>query len=60
MLLRALIFALSFALVPAAGLAALKAGDPAPDFSIEAAEGGKDFAFHLAEALKKGDRKSVV
>ena len=52
--LRALIFALLLALSPAAARAALKAGDPAPDFSIEAAEGGKDFTFHLAEALKKG------
>jgi len=52
--LRALIFALFLALSPAAVLAALKAGDPAPDFTIEAAEGGKDFTFHLAEALKKG------
>jgi thioredoxin-dependent peroxiredoxin len=52
--LRALILALVLALGPAAALAALKAGDAAPDFSIQAAEGGKDFTFHLAEALKKG------
>jgi peroxiredoxin len=52
--LRALIFALILALSPAAARAALKVGDAAPDFSIEAAEGGKDFTFTLAEALKKG------
>lgn len=34
--------------------AALKVGDPAPDFTTEAALGGKTFPFHLAEALKKG------
>ncbi len=52
--LRALILALFLALGPAAALAALKAGDAAPDFSIQAAEGGKDFTFSLAEVLKKG------
>lgn len=34
--------------------AALKVGDPAPDFSAEAAVGGKAFAFSLAATLKKG------
>jgi peroxiredoxin Q/BCP len=34
--------------------AALKPGDAAPDFSTEAAIGGKEFRFALAEALKKG------
>ena len=34
--------------------AQLKAGLPAPDFSLEAALGGKDIRFSLAEALKKG------
>lgn len=34
--------------------AALKVGDAAPDFSVEAAIGGKEFRFSLAEALKKG------
>ena len=54
------------ALLPAAGLvglgaltmgsavAALKVGDSAPDFTTEAAIGGKAFTFSLAEALKKG------
>ena len=34
--------------------AALKVGDSAPDFTTEAAIGGKAFTFSLAEALKKG------
>ena len=34
--------------------AALKAGDPAPDFTAQAAIGGKDFTFSLADALKRG------
>jgi len=34
--------------------AALKPGDLAPDFSLPAALGGKDFTFALAEAQKKG------
>jgi peroxiredoxin len=39
-------------LEPAA--AALKVGDSAPDFTTQAAIGGKAFTFSLAEALKKG------
>src|ERR1700730_9375889 len=34
--------------------AALKPGDAAPDFTVDAALGGKEFKFSLAEALKKG------
>ena len=34
--------------------AALKAGDPAPDFTAQASLGGKVFTFSLAEALRKG------
>jgi peroxiredoxin len=34
--------------------AALKPGDAAPDFTTEAALGGKEFKFALADALKKG------
>ncbi len=37
-----------------AALAALKPGDKAPDFTVQAAQGGKDFTFSLADALKKG------
>jgi peroxiredoxin len=57
---------LLFGLLPAAALAgldyltlasaaaALKVGDSAPDFTTQAALGGKTFTFSLAEALKKG------
>jgi len=34
--------------------AALKIGDKAPDFTIPATLGGKEFSFHLADALKSG------
>jgi peroxiredoxin len=34
--------------------AALKSGDKAPDFTLQAALDGKEFTFSLAEALKKG------
>jgi thioredoxin-dependent peroxiredoxin len=34
--------------------AALKPGDAAPDFVVQASLGGKEFTFSLAEALKKG------
>jgi peroxiredoxin Q/BCP len=34
--------------------AALKPGDAAPDFTVDAALGGKECKFSLAEALKKG------
>jgi peroxiredoxin len=34
--------------------AALKPGDAAPDFTAQAAVGGKDFTFSLADALKRG------
>ena len=37
-----------------AASAALKPGDAAPDFTTEAAIGGKEFKFALADALKKG------
>jgi thioredoxin-dependent peroxiredoxin len=44
----------AFSLHATAALAALKPGDPAPDFTIQAAQGGKDFSFSLKDALKKG------
>lgn len=34
--------------------ASLKVGDKAPDFTAPATLGGKEFTFHLADALKKG------
>jgi len=42
----------AFAAAPA--LAALKPGDPAPDFTAQASLGGSVFTFSLSEALKKG------
>jgi peroxiredoxin Q/BCP len=42
----------AFLAVPS--LAALKPGDPAPDFNAPASLGGNVFTFSLAEALKKG------
>src|SRR5471030_3449319 len=37
----------------APAFATLKVGDKAPDFTAPATLGGKEFTFHLAEALKK-------
>ena len=42
------------ALFAVPSLAALKPGDPAPDFRAQASLGGNVFTFSLAEALKKG------
>jgi len=50
----AAILALITALVAVPSFAALKPGDPAPDFKAPASLGGDVFAFSLAEALKKG------
>ena len=52
--MRAIAAAAVFALVSSAALAALKPGVVAPDFTLAAAQGGKDFSFSLQEALKKG------
>jgi thioredoxin-dependent peroxiredoxin len=53
--MKRLILAAFFGLASAtASLAALKSGAPAPDFTLQAAVGGKTFTFKLAEALKKG------
>jgi thioredoxin-dependent peroxiredoxin len=51
-LIAATVLTCIFAAAPAQ--AALAVGAPAPDFSAEAAMGGKAFTFSLAEALKKG------
>jgi peroxiredoxin len=48
------LLALCMTFAATAAQAMLKAGDAAPDFSAQAALGGKDFTFSLAEALKKG------
>ncbi len=51
----ALLFLASAMLLCAgAAQAALKAGDPAPDFALPAALGGKEFNFSLARQLEKG------
>ena len=42
----------AFAATPA--FASLKIGDKAPDFTAPATLGGKEFTFHLADALKNG------
>jgi peroxiredoxin len=42
------------ALCSTAAWAMMPVGDPAPDFTVPAAAGGKTFTFSLAEALKKG------
>jgi peroxiredoxin len=53
--MKHLIAALGAALIAAAPAhAALKEGALAPDFSAQASQAGKQFPFHLAEALKKG------
>jgi peroxiredoxin len=52
--MRRLILALLLGLSPFSASAALKPGDKAPDFTAPATLGGKDFTFHLAEALKSG------
>jgi len=49
-----LFLSLCLGLVSTAATAALKLGDAAPDFTVDAAQGGKEFKFSLAEALKKG------
>jgi peroxiredoxin len=51
---RFVVGALFCALMSATALGARSEGDSAPDFTVQAAVGGKIFNFHLAEALKKG------
>jgi thioredoxin-dependent peroxiredoxin len=42
------------ALLSTAAWSAIKEGETAPDFTLQAAVGGKSFTFQLSEALKKG------
>jgi thioredoxin-dependent peroxiredoxin len=52
---RSLIFAALIAIVAAApAAAALPLGSKAPDFTLQATQGGNAFTFSLADALKKG------
>ncbi len=52
--MKTLILCALLGLVATPAFAALKVGAPAPDFSAPATLGGKEFTFHLADALKKG------
>jgi thioredoxin-dependent peroxiredoxin len=52
--LQTMLLSLCFGLFATAAWAALKPGDAAPDFTVDAALGGKEFTFSLTEALKKG------
>lgn len=52
--MRAIAVAAMLTLLSSAALAALKSGDIAPDFALQAAQGGKDVPFSLRQALDKG------
>jgi len=54
--MRALLKSLACAglLLSCPALAELKVGDKAPDFTVQAAVGGKVFSFSLADSLKQG------
>ena len=54
MMKRIAVVAAISALFAVQAFAALKLGDPAPDFNAPASLGGNVFTFSLAEALKKG------
>lgn len=51
---RVLLSGLLSVAVALPAVAALKAGDPAPDFKLQASLAGKEFTFSMKEALKKG------
>jgi peroxiredoxin Q/BCP len=52
--MKILLFGALLALSSTSAFASLKVGEMAPDFSAPATLGGKQFTFHLADALKKG------
>ena len=54
MLRRIVLLGFVASLVTTPSFAALKPGDPAPDFSAQASLGGSVFTFSLSAALKKG------
>src|ERR1700757_4043459 len=54
MIRRALVTAVLLLLAAAPALAALKDGAKAPDFTLQATQGGKVFTFSLADELKNG------
>ncbi|NIJ37754.1 peroxiredoxin [Sphingopyxis panaciterrae] len=45
---------LSLAVMPAQGIAALQQGTKAPDFTLNAAQGGKPFSLSLKQTLRNG------
>ena len=45
---------LTLAVVPASGIAALQKGAKAPDFTLNAAQGGKEFSLSLKQTLRNG------
>lgn len=45
---------LSLAVLPVQGIAALKQGAKAPDFTLNAAQGGKEFSLSLKQTLRGG------
>ena len=49
-----IVTAAAVAMLASPAMAALEKGAPAPDFSAVATQGGNEFPFHLADALKKG------
>jgi len=53
-MIRLVAFALAVLTVSLPAWAALDIGDRAPEFSAEAAQGGKVYLYSLADALKKG------
>lgn len=53
-LMVALGLTLSLAIIPVQGIAALQKGAKAPDFTLNAAQGGKPFGLSLKQSLKKG------
>ena len=52
--MKKLIIGAFLALAATPAFASLKVGDKAPDFTAPATLGGKEFTFHLADALKTG------
>jgi peroxiredoxin Q/BCP len=54
MIRKSFFIALVMAVAATSARAGLKPGDTAPDFSVQAAIGGKEFRFSLSEALKRG------
>ena len=53
-ILAGALFAGAAAIIATSAYAALAVGAKAPDFTLQASMGGKEFTFSLADALKKG------